>query len=154
MANLNSSIVNGFLKVLGKINATDSITAPSFIGSLTGNADTATKLETARTIGVSGVVGVEQSFDGTKNIVIPITSVSASLITEKNLIKGSEISNDKNWIPSNDNTVTNFVSMTSAELVENAGNLPVGTVVVITDGVEGYVTTQDTSLSCDLPLDL
>ena len=59
MANLGNTIINGILRVNGKINAGDSITAPSFIGDLTGNADSATKLETARTI--NGV-----SFDGTK----------------------------------------------------------------------------------------
>jgi hypothetical protein len=42
---------------------TNTLTAPYFSGSLTGNADTATALKTARTI--NGV-----SFDGTANIVI------------------------------------------------------------------------------------
>ena len=42
---------------------TGSITAPSFIGALTGNAATATKLQTARTI--NGV-----AFDGSANITI------------------------------------------------------------------------------------
>lgn len=42
---------------------TNTLTAPNFSGSLTGNADTATALKTARTI--NGV-----SFDGTANIVI------------------------------------------------------------------------------------
>lgn len=47
----------------------------------TGNAGSATKLATARTIGVSGVTGTAQSFNGTANIVIPITAVPASLLT-------------------------------------------------------------------------
>ncbi|MGM9544031.1 MAG: hypothetical protein ACI3T9_03535 [Romboutsia timonensis] len=64
MANLGNTIINGTLRVNGKINASDVISAPSFVGALTGNADTATKLKTARTI--NGV-----NFDGSANITIP-----------------------------------------------------------------------------------
>ena len=121
---------------------------------ISGNAATATKLQTARTIGVSGVTGTAQSFNGTANIVIPITAVPASLLTGKNAIKGSEINNDKHWIPSSNSSVTNFVAMTSSSFASSASSLPTGTIVAITDGVEGYVTTQATSLTCELPLDL
>lgn len=51
-----------------------NVKAPSFIGSLTGNADTATKLQTARTI--AGV-----SFDGTANIAIPFANLSSKPTT-------------------------------------------------------------------------
>lgn len=114
----------------------------------------ATRLTTARTIGVSGVTGTAQSFNGTANIVIPITAVPSTLLTNKSAIKGSEITNDKHWVPSSDASVTNFVSMTAEEYATNASSLATGTIVAITDGVEGYVTTQATSLTCDLPLDL
>ena len=46
-----------------------------------GVAVKAMQLKTARTIGLSGVTATAQSFDGSKNIVIPITAVPASLIT-------------------------------------------------------------------------
>ena len=61
MANLGNTIINGALRVNGKINSSDVISAPSFVGALTGNADTATKLKTARTINGT-------SFDGSGNI--------------------------------------------------------------------------------------
>lgn len=61
MANLGNTIINGALRVNGKINTSDVISAPSFTGALTGNADTATKLKTARTINGT-------SFDGSGNI--------------------------------------------------------------------------------------
>lgn len=121
---------------------------------ISGNAASATKLQTARTIGVSGVTGTAQSFNGTANIVIPITAVPASLLTGKSAIKGSEINNDKHWVPSSNSSVTNFVAMTSSSFASSASSLPTGTIVAITDGVEGYVTTQATSLTCELPLDL
>lgn len=131
-----------------------AIVSSTFYGALSGNAATATKLATARTIGVSGVTGTAQSFDGTANIVIPITAVPSTLLTNKSAIKGSEITNDKHWVPSSDASVINFVSMTAEEYATNASSLATGTIVAITDGVEGYVTTQATSLTCELPLDL
>ena len=126
----------------------------SQIAYTTSNVASATKLATARTIGVSGVTGTAQSFNGTKNIVIPITAVPASLLTGKSSIKGSEITNDKHWVPSSDNSVKNFMAMSATNFASNAGSLSTGTIVAITDGVEGYVTTQSTGLTCDLPLDL
>ena len=44
-------------------------------------AETAVKLKTARTIGLSGVTATAKSFNGTGNITIPVTAVPASLIT-------------------------------------------------------------------------
>lgn len=53
---------------------TGNLTAPTFIGSLSGNASSATKLQTARTI--AGV-----SFDGTANIAIPFANLSSKPTT-------------------------------------------------------------------------
>lgn len=50
-------------------NSTGAVTASSFVGALTGNASTATALQTARTI--SGV-----SFDGTANITLNNTGIT------------------------------------------------------------------------------
>lgn len=138
-----------------------NVYATTFTGNLSGNATTATtatkanQLTTARTIAISGgVTGTATSFNGTANITIPVTAVDASKLTNKNTIKASEINNNKHWVPSNDNSVTNFVSMTVDEYEESADSLPTGTVVAITDSNESYVTTQPSSITCDLPLDL
>ena len=68
------------------VNATGNITASSFTGpstgDVTGNASSATILQTARTIGLSGgVTGTPTSFNGSSNIVIPITAVDATSLT-------------------------------------------------------------------------
>lgn len=45
-------------------------------GSTSGNAGSATKLQTARTIGIgTGAIGTATSFNGTANITIPITTL-------------------------------------------------------------------------------
>lgn len=49
------------------------IAAGTFIGALQGNADTATTLETARTIELAGDVAGSVSFDGSQNVVITAT---------------------------------------------------------------------------------
>lgn len=144
MAIFGDSLVNGNLRVTGTITAS----------ALSGNASTATKLQTARTIGFSGITATAQSFDGSKNITIPITAIPATLLTNKSAIKASEINNDKHWIPSSDASVSNFVAMTSDEFATSGSSLATGTIVAITNGVEGYVTTQATGLTCELPLDL
>ena len=56
-----------------------SVTGSS--GSCTGNAATATKLATARTIALSGAVtGTATAFDGSGNITIPVTALASSAI--------------------------------------------------------------------------
>jgi hypothetical protein len=58
-----------------------SVTSGTFVGALTGNASTATKLAATVTIGFSGVTATSQAFDGSGNITIPITAIPASLLT-------------------------------------------------------------------------
>jgi hypothetical protein len=54
-------------------NVTFNIVTADLVGDVTGNADTATSLETARTIEISGDVAGSASFDGTANINISAT---------------------------------------------------------------------------------
>ena len=50
--------------------------------TVSGNAGSATKLATARTIALSGgVVGTATSFNGTADISIPVTSINAAKLT-------------------------------------------------------------------------
>ena len=69
--NLNGGGTSGTVTVNldTTITGLTSVTSSSFVGALTGNASTATALETARNIAGS-------SFDGTGDITIPITQLS------------------------------------------------------------------------------
>ena len=50
--------------------------------NLEGNADTATRLQTPRTIALAeGATGTPTEFDGSQNIVIPITNLAAAYLT-------------------------------------------------------------------------
>ena len=62
-------------------NASTATTAAT-AQACTGNSATATKLATARTIALSGAAtGTATKFDGSGNIVIPVTSLDASKLT-------------------------------------------------------------------------
>lgn len=66
-------IANGGVKG----NVTGNVTGSS--GSCTGNSATTTRLQTARTIGISGgATGTATSFNGSANITIPITGLNMS----------------------------------------------------------------------------
>jgi hypothetical protein len=78
VTNLNADKVDGY-DFNQSLQTTDSptfaaVTATTFTGSLSGNASTATKLQTARTIGLSGdVTATGVNFDGSANVTITTT---------------------------------------------------------------------------------
>jgi hypothetical protein len=80
----NSSVTIGSTNLALGATATTfagltSVTSTSFTGALTGNASTATTLQTARTIAISGpVTGTATSFNGSANIVIPVTALDVA----------------------------------------------------------------------------
>lgn len=67
----------------------DTITESDITGTIAGTkisgsvalSDNATKLATARTIGLSGVTNTFQSFNGTANITIPISAIPGTILT-------------------------------------------------------------------------
>ena len=71
----------GITDAVSTNNPSQTVTASSFIGDLTGNADTSSKIKTAVNISLSGVTATAQPFDGSADVTIPVTEVPASLIT-------------------------------------------------------------------------
>jgi len=72
-AGITSISVSGIISAtnISGVDASFSgiVTAPTFIGNLTGTATTATKLETTRTFEITGdIVASSQDFDGTQNV--------------------------------------------------------------------------------------
>lgn len=58
---------------------TGNITAPTFIGALTGNASTATTLQTSRTFSVSGDATGSAAFNGSANAAIALTLAASGV---------------------------------------------------------------------------
>lgn len=69
---------DGNLQVVDNAGALAQLTASKFIGAVSGNSATASTLATPRTIALSGkATGTATSFDGSGNIAIPVTAVTA-----------------------------------------------------------------------------
>ena len=68
-------VSNATVGITTNLNVTGIISSTNgFVGTITGNADTATALETPRTFQITGdVVGSPISFDGTGNVSIAAT---------------------------------------------------------------------------------
>jgi len=61
----------------------------SISSNITGNASTATKLETARTITLNGDQTGSVSFDGSSNVTITTSNVAANLLSDLKTVDGS-----------------------------------------------------------------
>lgn len=61
----------------GNTSFPGTVVAPKFTGTLNGNAATATKLQTPRTLSLSGKAAGSATFDGAANAAINVTSVNA-----------------------------------------------------------------------------
>jgi Major tropism determinant N-terminal domain len=75
----NATSVNNANTIVAR-NASGNFTAGTITAALSGNATTATTLETARTIGISGDgTGTATSFNGSANITIPFTLANSGV---------------------------------------------------------------------------
>lgn len=107
-------------------------------------AETAVKLKTSRSIGLSGVTATSQSFNGTKAITIPITAVPATLLTGTASVNTTgEAGSAKNYNTSEGTIKTKF-----ADIDGKVGKLLVGstyysgrtTTSTSDTGQAGYIT--------------
>ena len=73
----------------GNTSFPETVTAPTFLGALSGNASTATKLQTARTISLSGDVTGSTTFDGSGNVSISATVANDSHTHSNYLLNNS-----------------------------------------------------------------
>jgi len=145
--------INGkFITGTGGVNVTGVVTATSFVGNVTGNADTATSLATARTFELTGdVVASQISFDGTGNVSL------AATIQPNSVALGGDTTGD--YVESisgtgNQITVSSGTGEGSTPVISIPNNptLPGTTVTVATDlqvnrnlNVTGNITIGGTS---------
>ena len=119
----------------------------NFDGTLTDlplESETAVKLKTSRSIGLSGVTATAQSFNGTSAITIPVTAVPATLLTGTASISTTgEAGSAKNY-----NTSTGTIKTKFADIDGKIGKLLVGstyysgrsTTSTSDTGSTGYIT--------------
>lgn len=107
-------------------------------------SETAVKLKTSRSIGLSGVTATAQSFNGTSAITIPVTAVPATLLTGTASISTTgEAGSAKNY-----NTSTGTIKTKFDDLDGKIGKLLVGstyysgrsTTSTTDTGSTGYIT--------------
>lgn len=110
-----------------------SVTSPNFIGSFSGNASTATSLQTARTISATGDADWSVTFNGTSNVTNPITlaTVNSSpqtdtfrkitvngkgLVTATSAVTNSDITTSLGYVPVNvaGDTMTGYLILNAA----------------------------------------
>ena len=123
--------------------AANEITA-DLVGDVTGNADTATALETARTIELTGDVTGSVSFDGTANVQIS-TTLDGDFATDAEVAtaKGEAISDAAASVDSKigDNTVNGTAGNTVTARIATAKSEAIADANSYTDTREGLITT-------------
>lgn len=81
-ATASTSKTTGALVISGGVGVSGTIYADAFNGALTGNASTATKLATPRSITISGAAtAAPTNFDGSSGITLTITSLDATKLS-------------------------------------------------------------------------
>jgi hypothetical protein len=77
--NINITPIGSGKTIIANIFTDASTSLTTFVQGLTDNASTATALQTARTIAISGgVTGTATSFNGTSNIAIAVTQIDVA----------------------------------------------------------------------------
>jgi hypothetical protein len=117
--------------------AAGMITA-NLTGDVTGNADTATALETARTITLGGDLSGSVSFDGSANVTLTAT-VDASFATDAEVAtaKGEAISDAEDYTDARETAITTAYQA----YADTAESDAVTTANAYTDTREGLITT-------------
>jgi hypothetical protein len=85
MADLASTKVYGTLDVSDELN----VSGEANINQMNGNSSTASKLETARTITINGVISGSTSFDGSSNVTLTTSHTSDPVISLTGDVTGS-----------------------------------------------------------------
>ena len=147
---IGTTATDAKLTVGGDVKVSGAITATSFSGSFSGNADTATALETARSIGLGGDLSGSASFDGTGDITISATiganSVALGNDTTGNYVATVADAGSGNITVSGSGSETSAVTLDLSDSGVSAGTVGSATAIpVLTVDAKGRVTSTSTA---------
>ena len=147
---IGTTATDAKLTVGGDVKVSGAITATSFSGSFSGNADTATALETARSIGLGGDLSGSASFDGTGDITISATiganSVALGNDTTGNYVATVADAGSGRITVSGSGSETSAVTLDLADSGVSAGTVGSATAIpVLTVDAKGRVTNTSTA---------
>lgn len=109
----------------GKIDTTTTIQAAGFTGPLTGNASTASKWATTRTISLTGDATGSASIDGSGNIsiAVDVSSISGNLaLTGQLHLNGSIIKSTQNVVTANTTATTVDMVKSNFHIINMSSN--------------------------------
>ena len=148
---IGTTATDAKLTVGGDVKVSGAITATSFSGSFSGNADTeSTALETARSIGLGGDLSGSASFDGTGDITISATiganSVALGNDTTGNYVATVADAGSGNITVSGSGSETSAVTLDLADSGVSAGTYGSTTKIpVVSVDAKGRVTSVTTA---------
>lgn len=129
---------NKVVKRDGSGNFAAGVVTADLVGDVTGNADTATTLETARTITLGGDLSGSVSFDGSANVTLTAT-VDASFATDAEVAtaKSEAISDAEDYTDARETAITTAYRA----YADTAETDAVASANAYTDTREGLITT-------------
>ena len=136
----------------GNTSFPGTVVAPKFTGALNGNAATATKLQTARTLSLTGKAAGSATFDGSANASINVTSVDADTASKLSTARKINITGNATGSAGFDGTsdVNINVTVNSATKATNDGNgANIASTYVKKEGdtTTGKITFESTDLN-------
>ena len=111
--------------IIGLRNVTATQVTASFVGDVTGNADTATKLANSRTLSVTGDATGSAAFDGTANAAIALTIAATSV--ENNMLAGSIADTKLSTITTADKVSGSAIQLATTTALEDVTGLKLKT---------------------------
>lgn len=129
----------------GNTSFPGTVVAPKFTGTLNGNASTATKLATPRTLSLSGKAAGSATFDGSANVSINVTSVNADTATKATRDSAGNVITDT-YLKKAGDTATD--DLTAPNFVGNlTGNADTATRAAAADNADKLATARTISLT-------
>jgi phage-related tail fiber protein len=164
MATNQDFILKSGLQINGPTLSTGTITAPTFIGALIGNASTATALATPRTIAYTGDAIGSGTFDGSSNVSFALTLAASGVVagtytkltvdskgrvTTGALLSSADITSGLGFTPYNATNPSAYISANQNITVSGDATGSGSTAIALTLANTGVVPGTYTKLTVD-----